>query len=286
MELNEGAEYTVYRNGENLGPFAADQLPGMVESGEIGDGDYLWSEGLDGWHPISSFDALRPIVEEVSSDPGEASGFGSAIAAVTQDHARFEETTGKRPGASFILTLVTYLVGLIGLIAVFRILTVAIGKTIESQNLTRLEDKAFTRISIENPDLFFGATAVFLLGLGLNLFFSLKYLHRAWKYIQDLPHPATTPRKAIRLLFIPVINLFWMFRAFYHWSRDYNMRCDLVDPTHAPRASETLFLVHCFLCLFGLPILHIFVMFQVCRGVNYLAPQPVLHLDPNSGYRS
>ena len=46
-------------------------------------------------------------------------------------------------------------------------------------------------------------------------------LYKIWAIIQIGP-VRTTPGKAVGYLFIPYFNLYWIFRVFLGWSRDYN----------------------------------------------------------------
>lgn len=57
--------YHVSRNGSTEGPFEADAVRKMIADGSLALTDHLWSEGWEGWRPVStefSSTAVRPSV--------------------------------------------------------------------------------------------------------------------------------------------------------------------------------------------------------------------------------
>ena len=50
------------------------------------------------------------------------------------------------------------------------------------------------------------------------------FWHKAWQTLQD-PHARTTPRKAIGFMFIPLLNLYWVFQLIWGFAKDYNAYC-------------------------------------------------------------
>lgn len=79
-------------------------------------------------------------------------------------------------------------------------------------------------------------------------------IYKMWKAIQD-GSPRTTPGAAVGLLFIPFFNLYWVFQAYWGWTKDYN-RIARERGLSAPRAPEGLALTICFLMLLsGIPLI-------------------------------
>lgn len=68
-----------------------------------------------------------------------------------------------------------------------------------------------------------GITLAFLCLAAIVLGTVMRYMliYRAWEAIQD-GNAYTTPGKAVGFLFIPFFNLYWIFRAWYGFARDYN----------------------------------------------------------------
>lgn len=46
--------YYIYQNDQQHGPFAMDQLKGMLESGTLQETDLCWNEGMTDWQPVAT----------------------------------------------------------------------------------------------------------------------------------------------------------------------------------------------------------------------------------------
>jgi hypothetical protein len=77
---------------------------------------------------------------------------------------------------------------------------------------------------------------------------------------------------------VPFFNLYWLFRAFYGFSQDWNRITAAYEDTRlAPRMPEGLFLTYCigtFIPPLGL-IVSFPVMAAMCRAINFVAFRPV-----------
>jgi len=132
-----------------------------------------------------------------------------------------------------------------------------------------------------------GVLFFLLLGLLLTIYagiISIILWYKAWCVIQD-GQVRTTPGKAIGFLFIPFFDLYWIFQAYWGFSKDYNsyIKRHNISVSSLP---EGLFLTSCILTLVSIPIGHIpvfgslfslvcygiwiAVMNKVCDGVNNL----------------
>lgn len=138
--------------------------------------------------------------------------------------------------------------------------------------------------------LFFGIGWLFwpllFLGIPLTIFFFIvlcMFVYNSWTAIQD-GHARSGPCKALGFLFIPFFNLYWIFQAFWGFSKDYNAYVARHGFQAAAKLPEGLFLAFCILILVSLiPFLDIatgiagFVIFAViinivCDAVNVLPP--------------
>lgn len=130
---------------------------------------------------------------------------------------------------------------------------------------------------------------VFLTGFAGFIFGSVLfciYLHRAWKMIQD-GYASTSPGEAVGFLFIPFFNLYWHFRAFWGWAKDYNSYIQRNAISDAPRISERMFLAWAILgATAGIPYLGLLVVLplyviaiigtvKICKAVNFFADRKV-----------
>lgn len=98
------------------------------------------------------------------------------------------------------------------------------------------------------------------------------YVYRMWKMIQD-GYASTTPGKAVGFLFIPFFNMYWVFRAFSSWAKDYNSFIQRNSIIGAPKVSEGLFLAFSILiCISPIP----FIARITDLGIIALIPEVVL----------
>jgi hypothetical protein len=74
-------------------------------------------------------------------------------------------------------------------------------------------------------------------------------LYRMWSAIQD-GTARTTPGKAVGFMFIPLFNFYWIFQAWWGWTKDYNQYA-ADKGLSLPRMPEGLALTMCILTLLG-----------------------------------
>ncbi len=108
------------------------------------------------------------------------------------------------------------------------------------------------------------------------------YVYRMWQVVEGKTG-RTTPGKAVGFLFIPLFNFYWLFQAFYGWSRDYNRLIETEGPADAPRVPTGVFLPWCILAVVGaIPILNWIVTlpawvlfaimgYHMCKVITYFA---------------
>lgn len=84
--------------------------------------------------------------------------------------------------------------------------------------------------------------AVIMSGIAIGML-----VYKMWSVIQGSnPPPRTTPGLAAGLLFVPCFNLFWVFQAFWGWTKDFNAFV-AQNNVPAPRMPEGLALTFCIL---------------------------------------
>lgn len=75
----------------------------------------------------------------------------------------------------------------------------------------------------------------------------LVFHYKVWKSIPD-NHSGITPAKAVGFLFIPVFNIYWLFKSVYGFAKELNYQ---IDRYGAPikKLPSPLYLVQCILIL-------------------------------------
>lgn len=113
------------------------------------------------------------------------------------------------------------------------------------------------------PMVLAGIGAVFVIATLLMIYV---YLYRAWKCLQ--PAGASVgPAAAVGLLFIPIFNIYWIFKALGGLPRQWNTITASYDNTkHAPKLS-----IGAFICLIFIPIIGTIIwVAQVTKGLNFM----------------
>lgn len=90
------------------------------------------------------------------------------------------------------------------------------------------------------------AALVVLIAIGAAL------LHRSWASIQAHDAPLR-PGAAVGLMFIPLFNLYWQFRAFHGFAVEFNRVLDRTS-VPAPRIPARLTLAYCIAVCASLPV--------------------------------
>jgi type II secretory pathway pseudopilin PulG len=62
---------TVHKNGEQLGPFTESQVGEMLKAGQLALNDLAWTEGMDQWKPLSSYEHFQ---SPATQGPSPAAG--------------------------------------------------------------------------------------------------------------------------------------------------------------------------------------------------------------------
>lgn len=105
-----------------------------------------------------------------------------------------------------LLYVVPYVAGRLARLAVWA----------QSEDPPPLESGGLT-VYANQPAILIGAVA----WAGFGRIIGLVLLWKMWQSIQG-GFARATPAKAVGLLLLPVINLYWMFQAYWGWTKDFN----------------------------------------------------------------
>jgi hypothetical protein len=283
--MNPESQHWYYaRDGEQHGPVKWLKIKNLIASGELVVDDLVWNETLDDWLPF------REVSGETAANQLSSTAVptGSASAVESRLPIPYDLKRASFPKLMILggitIALVAGLVGLIIFNFSRSIPTVGPGGTSVSSPGSPFD-------SLISP-------ATILLGIvavGVLVWFivvSMIYVHRAWRMLQSFG-ASITPGIAVGFQFIPIFNLYWAFRAYYNWSREYNSICARHPSFQiAPRAAEGVFLAYCVIQvastvfdwitpddseleaisgMLGLVSIILFVMmfYQICNAINY-----------------
>ncbi|MDE0826246.1 MAG: DUF4339 domain-containing protein [Akkermansiaceae bacterium] len=221
-----------YADGdEQKGPVPFEQIQREVGTGQLPSHTLVWSEGMPNWLPYRDVAAAN-LPSPIADTPG-SSTLPQGHAPHTQDRLLIPATLKR---VSFLKLLFVSL----GAIA---LMCTAMGIMVLGSGI-------LTPTGPSSGSAWVWPTVIifFIAGIGVLIWavvLSMIILYRSWLMIQAWG-VSTTPGIAVGLQFIPFFNLYWAFRAYYFWAKDYN-RVIQSDPRFqsAPRANEGAFLTYC-----------------------------------------
>ena len=276
--MSDGPQWFVSVEGQQHGPYTGEQLVEFTQTGNITRESMVWTEGMAEWLPAAQIEGLFPAPAPVQVQtttaasnfmrPGHAApAYGGY--AMGQPTGQVQAAGGFRHpqinAASFGLWA-----GSIGIGFLFFIVSAVL--------MPQAAAKAET-----NPAMvmvLLGMTGLGWVCLLLSSIFGYMILYRAWKCL-SLAGATVTPGAAVGFMFIPLFSLYWIFRAFAGFAKEWNFITAAYEETRmAPRMSEGLFLAFC-ICIvsvIGAPIAFILafpVFSSMCRAINFIAFRPV-----------
>lgn len=214
------------RQGVKAGPVSIAQLRLHLEEGYLDrETDLVWAEGLEDWKPPSRVPAL---LEEAPPWAGPDSEDGAPGLLPAVEEARF--------GLLLLCFGAGFTLAIGGLVAIYW------G---ELRGLSMARDPFSKLLTVLGTTAAFASAGFLIAGIVLVS----TYLYRAWLILQPFGAPLT-PGLAVGLLFVPIFNLYWSFRAILGWAQTYN-RVIRDDPAFesAPRANTVAFLALCSLLI-------------------------------------
>ena len=278
--MSEGPQWFVSVEGQQHGPYTGEQLVGFTQTGNLTPESMVWTEGMAEWLPASQIEGLFPAPAPAAAPvqirtttaasnfmrPGQAAGYATAPLGA--------QATGQIQGGFRHPQIAAASVGLwagsIGLGFLFFIVSAVL--------MPQAAAKAET-----NPAMvmvLLGMTGLGWVCLLLSSIFGYMILYRAWKCL-SLAGATVTPGAAVGFMFIPLFSLYWIFRAFAGFAKEWNLITSAYEETRlAPKMPEGLFLAFC-ICIvsvIGAPIAF-FLAFPVfssmCKAINFIAFRPV-----------
>lgn len=250
------------RNGREHGPIELERLKELARAGELDAADLVWTEGWAQWIPAESAAELADLFTGQERETADARG------AAAHDRSNM---IAPPPGLTRTLHIrpVSYpcfVCMFVGGLVVFAV-----------ANAFRLA--AWPRPSVAFSLLMVPAALLLLSGS----IYGLIILHRAWKLVPP-DRACTTPSRAVGLLLIPIVNIFWAFQAYAGFASDYQEHVQQQDPD-SPDVSHSVALVMCVSAMTAwIPVieivlfssmltcgLHLVYIGQLAAAVNYAA---------------
>ncbi|MDA1005982.1 MAG: DUF4339 domain-containing protein [Verrucomicrobia bacterium] len=220
MSTNPSSWYFA-EGDQHRGPVTFDHIQQAVATGQLPPHTLVWSEGMTHWLPYHAL----PAPASTSLPQGPASGPDPAFPLPIPFHLK---------RASFPKLMLISGIGLT-LFALGMANTYYLGR-----GLSPLPSDGRWALII--------GLLLMLCSLGVLLYalmLSLVCVYRAWLMLQAFG-ASVTPGIAVGFQFIPFFSLYWNFRAYYLWSRDYNRTIRAEPRLHqAPPVTEGLFLTYC-----------------------------------------
>jgi hypothetical protein len=311
--MSQETQWYVSQEGQELGPYTGEQMLSFAQGGNITRQSMVWAEGMPEWLPAERIDGLFPAAVAagpVRSAPATARpGAARAVAAQPAGPVRAGTATVARPAATqqaaarsgpptarggqatqgpatqaqvdrgtFPRPPVP--VASFGMFAG----SIALGIVFLAASLFVM----FQTTKVAEPDpamdiIMFSCFGVSALCFLLSQIFGMINLYRAWSCLSRAGG-TVSPGLAVGLLFVPAFNVYWMFRVFHGFAREWNYLTQYYEDTRrGPRMSEGLFLAFCIVVLVLPPVglILIFpVMASLCKAINFIARRPLQARGP------
>ncbi len=282
--MSEEAQWYVSVEGQQHGPYTGEMLVGFAQSGNVTRESMVWTEGMAEWLPAARIDGLFPAEVPVatpvlvgSATPtasfmrpgGHAAGQLSSLLSGQPTAAAQANPNGfpHPPVQAASFGLYCWFMGMGFAMPLLMFLLIA---------LTGNREQVPPALPLIIVGLWVTGAICSLIGAILGYII----LHRAWKCL-SYSGATVSPGAAVGFLFIPFFNLYWIFRAYAGFAREWNLITSAYEDTRlAPRMSEGLFLTFCIciVTIIGVPVAVIlaFPLYaSMCRAINFIAFRPV-----------
>ena len=195
-------------NHQPTGPVEEAEISRLLQNGTITALTLVWRDGMADWKHLGETELsslARSVATPVQSTPvmGSANPYANPVAPSAPTYTQYGSTSAVRSGPrvspSSLKSLFSIWVVLMLLTGVYEIVSLMIPT-----------NTAMAALSCIGSLVSLGAGI-----LGLIL------LYKFWQVNQD-GHASTTPGRAVGFMFIPIFNIYWLFRAFPGLSLDQN----------------------------------------------------------------
>jgi len=317
--MSQQTQWYVSQEGQQLGPYTDEQMVSFAQGGNITRQSMVWAEGMADWLPAAQINGLFPAAaatgpgraapgaarpaaaargaaqpaaagRAVATQPAGPSRAGAAATAVRptqgpagrssgpatsrghqtqpQAHTQSQTDAGAFPRPPVPVASFGMFAGAIALGLVFGI----IGGVVFFMAMKQAQPDPAMMIVVT------ACLSVAGLCMLLAQIFGMINLYRAWLCLSRAG-ASISPGMAVGLLFVPVFNIYWSFRAFYGFAQEWNRLTYYYEDTRrGPKMSEGLFLAFCILGLVLPPVSFILifpVMSSMCTAINFIARRPL-----------
>lgn len=262
---------------KNVGPINDHELAELIASGAVTRATLVWNESLDGWIKAAESDAAIHF-DVISPPPPPPSGVVRS------------ENDADQPSHHLSAWWLWSLVCAAGV----SLLELGLILHHSAENPGWIADavRSSSIVAQARQDGANDTFAIHMLGnlcvlaaaplLLAFLIFHCLVLYRSWTVLPKSErrlHPAVV----IALLFVPVFNFYWVFRAYWGLARNCNRSS---DPVARGKLNETVFLFFCVSILVSVvvPPLNLFV-FPVAALAGYVVTSQLAKLAYASGKR-
>ncbi|MGJ8655644.1 MAG: DUF4339 domain-containing protein [Akkermansiaceae bacterium] len=285
--MSEQTWYFIDGAGTQQGPITTHQLQSLTANGSITEDTQMWTETLgEQWIPASNIEGLFPT-QTATQAPALRTSAPVAVTPRQADTVPMIPSTPTTQAVTGVPVPASY--------AAAQQPAAANPYQSPTANPEQLNPGIYPATITKGGSmslwtmLFTGGLLLILLGfllgakiegfLGLGLmvagfaciFFSgiltYIYLYKAWKCLQ--PGGATiSPGAAIGFLFIPIFNIYWLFKAIGGLPKQWNLITSCYPNTkNAPKLT-----MGAFICLLLIPIIgQIIWLSQITKGLNFMA---------------
>jgi hypothetical protein len=281
--MSEGLQWYVSVEGQQHGPYSGEQLVEFTGTGNITRESMVWTEGMAEWLPAAQIEGLFPAAAPAPAAapvlvrsatptanfmrPGQATGQLSSLLSGQSTVQANPNGFPHPPIQAASFGLYCWFMG-IGL-AMPALLVFLISLTGDREE-----------VPLALPLIILGLWIIGGICSIIGAILGYIILHRAWKCL-SYAGATVTPGSAVGFLFIPFFNLYWIFRAFAGFAKEWNLITSAYEDTRlAPKMSEGMFLTFCIcvVSMIGAPIAVILafpVFSSMCRAINFIAFRPV-----------
>ena len=298
-------QWHLLNDGQQYGPYSGEDLMRFVQEGRIVRDSMLWTDGMENWVAATAIEGLFPAAPAPAPVTAPAAAAAPAPAAPrsvaagnpasrtspraatagrapTQRAQTSKQTAPARPvgpyppvaikPANFEL-LITLLGSGLTLLVIAYWAFWTMGQSDKPMPGMPVDEAAKANQLLMLEVILAAASGCLIWCATLTYM----YLYRLWEVLQH-GRPRTTPGMAVGLMFVPGLNVYWVFVAFYGLAKDWNRITNrYADLNRAPQMNEGLFLAYCCCSILVAPIgliLWFPVMQQVCRAIGFMALSP------------
>lgn len=252
--------YYLDKENRQIGPFGDENFRKMAANGDLRPETLVWNETMEDWLPVSTClpgntnTARKPPPPPVSQSPDHAV---SPTSPSSDNMPQVPSCPVSLKPVSWTWLSNIFLIGLASTTFGLFLVMAHVGW---------------------NRGTAFLTSCMLISGISLLLVFAwyhLVTLYRCWMVLPEACR-RTSPAAALAFLFIPVFNVYWLFQAYWGFSRDYNRWQGRRIPNGI---GEGAILTFCVLFAFsmGLPIIGVLAL-PMALVSNYLVSKQLVGL--------